>query len=164
MKLLKLTALCFSLFAILLTSSCEPENELKKVNVFTKDDLRMTGAQNRPISTSNATGSLSVYYDKRTKYLNYRISWTGLSGAPTGIGMYGPVPEGYMALTPTLTPATPVFSASTTGLTASGSISGFILVDDVAIKEQSLLNYLYYFSIRTAAWPGGEIRAQVKFQ
>jgi hypothetical protein len=164
MKLLKLTALCSFLFVALLTVSCEPESELKKVNVFTKSDLIMTGAQNRPVSTSTGSGLLSVTYDKRTRHLNYIISWFGLTGAPTGIHMYGPAPEGYMAFTPALAPAGPLFSASVTGLTASGTISGSIFVDGVVIKEQTLLNYLYYFSIRTAAWPGGEIRTQVKFQ
>lgn len=164
MKLLKLTAYCSFLFVILLTTSCEKEAELKKVNVYTKDDIIMTGAQNRPVSTSTGSGTLSVYYDKRSRSLGYKITWFGLSGNPTGISLYGAAPEGYMAFNSNLTPASPIFSASTTGLTASGSISGFIYVDNVAIKEQTLLNQLYYFSIRTAAWPGGEIRGQVKFQ
>src|SRR5689334_419916 len=98
MKLLKLTALCSLLLCLLITSSCEKEAEQKKVNVYSKTDLIMTGAQSRPISTSTATGNLSVYYDKRTKQLNYTITWTGLSGAPTSIAMYGPAPEGYAAL------------------------------------------------------------------
>jgi hypothetical protein len=164
MKLLKLTAFCSFLFVILLTTSCEKEAELKKVNVYTKDDIIMTGAQNRPVSTSTGSGTLSVYYDKRSKSLSYKLNWFGLTGNPTGINMYGPAPEGYMAFNANLTPASPLFSASVTGLTASGSQSGAVFVDGVAIKEQTLLNQLYYFTIRTAAWPGGEIRGQVKFQ
>jgi hypothetical protein len=162
MKLLKLTAFCSLLFVIL--SSCEKEAELQKVNVFTKDDIIMTGAQNRPVSTSTGSGLLSVYYDKRAKSLGYKITWFGLSGNPTGISLYGPAPEGYIAFNNNLTPASPVFNATVTGLTASGTITGGIYVDNIVVKEQSLINNLYYFTIRTAAWPGGEIRGQVKFQ
>jgi hypothetical protein len=164
MKLLKLTAYLSFLFAILLTTSCEKEAELQKVNVYTKDDIMMTGAQARPVSTSAGSGLLSVYYDKRANFLNYTIQWFTLSGAPTGIGLYGPAPEGYIALTPAGAPAAPIWSASVNGLTANGKISGSIQIDGVALKEQTLLNGLYYISIRTAAWPGGEIRTQVKFQ
>jgi hypothetical protein len=165
MKLLKLTAYCSFLFVILFTTACEPEDELQKVNVYTKDDIIMTGAQNRPVSTSTGSGLLDVYFDKRNRTLAYTIEWFGLTGAPTGISMYGPAPEGYMAFTNTLTPAAPVYSVpSVSGFGVSGSTSGFVLVDGVAVQEQTLINQLYYFTIRTAAWPGGEIRGQVKFQ
>lgn len=166
MKLLKLTAYFSLFFVILITTSCEREAELRKVNYSSKEDLPMTGAQERPIiSTSTATGTLSVSYDKRVKYLNYKISWSGLTGNPIGIGIYGPVPEGYAALNATLTgPANPVWNIPVTGLTANGTISGSVLVEEVALKEQSLLNHLYYVNIRTAAWPLGEIRSQIKFQ
>jgi hypothetical protein len=164
MKLLKLTALCSLLLCLLITSSCEKESEQKKVNVYSKSDLIMTGAQSRPISATTGSGTLSVYYDKRTKQLNYTITWFGLSGAPTSIAMYGPAPEGYAALTSAGGLAGPLHSVPQTGFTASGTYSGSVIIDNTVIKEQTLLNYLYYFSIKTAAYPAGEIRAQVKFQ
>jgi hypothetical protein len=166
MKLLKLTAYLSFLFAILLTTSCEKEAELQKVNLYTKSDIIMNPSQTRPVATSpNASGLLSVSYDKRANFLNYTIQWFTLTGAPTGIGLYGPAPAGYIALTPAGAPAAPIWALpSVTGLTASGKISGSIQIDGVALKEQTLLNGLYYFSIRTAAWPGGEIRTQVIFQ
>lgn len=166
MKLLKLTAYLSLFFVVLTTTSCEREAELKKANLYAKDDLPMTGAQERPIiSTSTAIGTLSVSYDKRVKYLNYKITWTGLTGAPASIGIYGPVPEGYAALNASLSGlANPVWNIPVTGLTANGTISGSVLVEEAAIKEQSLLNHLYYVNIRTAAWPAGEIRSQIKFE
>jgi hypothetical protein len=165
MKLLKLTAYFSLFFVILMTTSCEREAELRKANFFSKDELPMTGAQERPIiSSSTATGTLSVSYDKRVKYLNYKISWTGLTGAPASIGIYGPVPEGYAALTAVGGLASPIWNIPVTGLTATGSISGSVLVEEAAVKEQTLLNHLYYVNIRTSAWPAGEIRSQIKFE
>lgn len=166
MKLFKLTvlaSLCFVLFTGLL--SCEKEGEKDKVNVYTKSDIPMTGAQVAPVpSTSSATGKLSVYYDKRLKVLSYTISWTGLSGNPTGIGIFGPAPVGYAALTPAGGLAPAIQTIAVTGLTTSGTYSGSVFIDGFAFQEQSLLNYLYYVRITTAAFPTGELRAQVKFQ
>jgi len=38
-----------------------------------------------------------------------------------------------------------------------------LFVDEVLITEENLLNGVYYVSIRTAAFPLGELRAQIKF-
>ena len=166
MKLLKLTAYFSFLFIILITTSCEREAELRKANFYSKEDLILTGAQERPIiSTSTGSGTLSVSYDKRTKFLNYKLNWFGLTGAPIRIGIYGPAPEGYAALNSSLSGlANPVFQLPVAGLTATGTLSGSILVEEAAIKEQSLLNHLYYVNIHTAVWQAGEIRTQIKFQ
>ncbi|MCE2704544.1 MAG: hypothetical protein LW624_03650 [Terrimonas sp.] len=44
-----------------------------------------------------------------------------------------------------------------------GTYSGRLFVDEVLITEENLLNGVYYVSIRTAAFPLGELRAQIKF-
>ena len=119
----------------------------------------MSGAQNVPASTSSALGTMDVSYIKGTKQLNYKITWSGLSGNPTGIGVYGLAPAGFG-----LPPTTPFQTISVTGLTANGTYSGNLLVDEVAVKEENVLNGLYYIAIRTAAFPAGEIRGQIKFQ
>lgn len=160
MQLFKLTAFSLLLSAAVFGfSSCEKSEELKKNSQYEKTDIPMTGAQVVPVSASPAIGKLSVYYVKNTGIMSYKISWGGLTGNPTGIGVYGLAPVGYA-----VSPTTPVQTISTTGLTANGSYSGNLTVDGVLVKEQDVLNGLYYVMIRTAANPAGEIRAQVKFQ
>lgn len=168
MKLLKLTVFSSLLFSALITiSSCEKEAEKKKANIYAKSDIIMTGAQAVPQSSSTGSGTLSVSYDKRTKLLNYTVNWFNLSVKPTSIGIYGPAPAGYIAFSPTLSPAPPVVNvplASSVG--TSGSYTGSVLFDGVVLKETTLLNYHYYVRVNTtpATYPGGEIRGQITFQ
>lgn len=166
MKLFKLTALASLCIALIVGfSSCEKDAEKDRVNVYTKSDIPMTGAQVAPVpSTSSATGKLTVYYDKRVRTLNYTITWAGLSGNPTGIGIFGPAPAGYAAITSTGTLAPALQTISTTGLTTSGTYSGSVAMDESVFTEQTLLSSLYYVRITTAAFPVGELRGQVKFQ
>lgn len=161
MKLIRLTALASLAFALLIsTSSCEKNAEKKKQTDYQKTDIPMTGANVVPLSTSTALGKLSVFYTKETRTLSYTFTWSGLSGNPVvGIGVYGLAPEGYA-----VSPTTPVQTISTTGLLATGTFTGSLLADGSVIKEQDLLNGMYYIQLRTAAFPAGEIRAQIKFQ
>jgi hypothetical protein len=45
-----------------------------------------------------------------------------------------------------------------------GTYSGTFNVDGVVVKEENLLNGLYYLNIHSKTYPGGEIRGQIKFQ
>ena len=194
MKLFKLTALaslCFALFVGL--SSCEKEAEKKKVNFYTKTDIPGTGAQIAPTpSPSAGLAKLSVDYDKRTKILNYTISWSGLSDSVIAIRINGPAPRGYSALATPFNVAagdstsfftTPyIVIQQTTGTPprplapSTGSFTGTLLIDGVRAKEQDLLNQYYYVTLHTKTTlpvPGasrffyrwfGEVRAQVVFQ
>ena len=192
MRLFRLTVLAsLSIAMIGGFSSCEKDSEKEKVNFYTKSDIPMTGAQIAPAqSPSTGSGKLTVSYDKRGRVLNYKLSWTGLSDSVIAIRLNGPAPLGYSALDPTFTGANPTaFTTSPykviqifTGTApkalypATGSFTGSVNIDDVKVREQDLLNYLYYFTIHTktslpVAAPGnflyrwfGEIRGQVVFQ
>ncbi len=160
MKFLQLTAFTiFSFGALLFLGSCEKSAEAKIGTHYTKTGIPMSGAQVVPASTSPALGFLDVFYIKGTKLLNYKVTWSGLTGNPTGFGLYGLAPAGFG-----LPPTTPLQTISITGMTTSGSYSGTLLVDDITVKEENLLSGLYYIAIRTAAFPAGEIRGQIKFQ
>jgi hypothetical protein len=161
MKFTKLTALgaLVMLFSFSV-SSCEKNAEKKKTTDYQKNNIPVTGAQVVPTSASPALGNLTVFYTKETRVLNYTLTWSGLSGAPsTGIGIYGLAPLGYA-----VSPTAPVQTISTSGLGTTGTLSGTLLCDGNVINETNLLNGYYYIMMRTAAYPAGEIRGQIIFQ
>jgi hypothetical protein len=161
MKFMRLTAFAaFFVVALLAISSCEKEADSKRDSVYQKNGIILSGAQVVPASTTSATGTMDVSYDKGSKTLLYKVTWSQLTGNPTGFGVYGLAPAGYA-----VSPTAPIQTISTTGLTASGTYTaGSLLADGVYVKEQDILNGLYYVMIRTAANPNGELRAQVRFQ
>jgi hypothetical protein len=169
MKLLKLTVLYALFFSLVLTTnSCEKESDRRKQNEFVNENIPMNGKESAPQSPSTATGSLSVYYNRRAKTLEYLFTWSGLTGNPTSFGIYGPSPEKYPALvTPSASNPTGLAPAllpiSSTGYGTSGTYSGSVILDGTVLKEGTLLNNLYYVRINTAAIPYGEIRGQIKF-
>jgi CHRD domain len=182
MQLLKLTVLSSLLFAFAFSfTSCEKEAEKKKNgNLLSKTDIPLSGAQVVPASVSGATGKLAVTYNKNSKVLAYTVSWTGLTDTITAAVIQGPAPTGY-TVSPTLVKqvvfgftaptAANLKSTQATYPFQAGSYTGSVFADEVVIKEQDLLNHLYYLSIRTKTnTPGmpyattGEIRAQIRFQ
>ncbi len=169
-------------------ASCEREEDETSANVFQKTDIPATGAQIRPTaSPSTGSGKLTASYDKRNQTLSYTINWTGLSDSVIAIRITGPAPTGYNAVNPAFTGANPTAFATTpytslqtftgTGVKplypSTGSFTGTLLVDGVKVKEQDLLNGLYYITVHTKTTlpvpaPGsflyrwfGEIRAQI---
>lgn len=163
MKLIKLTALPLIIFGcLLMLASCEPDSELKKTTDYKKNDIPMTGSLVVPANTSTALGKLNVSYTRETRILTYSFTWSGLAANPTGIGIYGLAPAGFA-----VSPTTPIQTISTSGaVAATGTRSGTMLVDGVVVKEQDLLNGMYYVLIRTnnTTYPFGELRAQISFQ
>ena len=170
MQLLKLTVFSSLFIVLLLTiASCEKDSEKKKGGrLYVKSGIPVTGAQAVPASNSTGTGALSVNYSRDTRTLSYTFNWTGLKDTITGAAIHGPAPAGYASAT---------IRQALTGFVADiktnqknfpyqgGSYTGSVFVDDVVIKEQDLLNQLYYISVRTKAFPStGEVRAQIVFQ
>ena len=168
MKLIKLTALTSLLFVFVLgNSSCEKIGEKKKTTDYEKKGLLLTAAQeNNPLNTSTALGTMDVFYSKETRLLTWSVIWSGLTGPVALMHIHGLAPKGFNAgviyniITPTNGLATP----NATLYPATGKFSGTVLADGFVIKEQDLLNGLYYMNIHTATYPGGEIRAQIVFQ
>lgn len=159
MQLLKLSA--FSLFILIFAVSCEKEVEKEKVTDYAKSEIPMTGAQETPATPSTGQGSLDVFYSKSTKVLQYTFRWNGLADTITGIHIHGLAPTGYAAgivqnILTTKNEAVFPFRG--------GSYTGTLLVDGAKVKEEDLLNHLYYLNIHTKTYPAGEIRGQVRFQ
>ena len=161
MKLLKLTAFTSILFITLLSfNSCQNDDEVAKSTEYNKTGIIMSGAQETPPVATSAIGSLDVAYSKATKMLTYKVSWSGLTGNPISMHIHGLAPVSYPAgIVQT------ILSAPNAALfPASGTYSGSLLADEVVVKEVDILNGLYYMNIHTAAFPSGELRAQIKFQ
>jgi hypothetical protein len=174
MQLLKLTVLSVLTLAIAIGFvSCEKDAEKKKYLEYMKSGIPMTGAQETPpFNVSSATGTLDVYYAKNSKTLSYKVTWQGLTDTIVGMHIHGTAPQGYSTgivqnILITKNEAQFPFRG--------GSYSGSLLVDGVVIKEENLLNGMYYLNIHTKGivpglappnntYAGGEIRGQIKFQ
>lgn len=167
MKLIRLTALASLLLGLVLaTTSCEKNAEKKKNTDYSKNDIPMTGAQEVPATPSTALGKLTVSYSKETRILTYSVTWSGLTGAVSLMHIHGLAPIGYAAgvVQNIITPSGGIATPSATLYPATGKFSGTLLADGVIVKEQDLLNGMYYLNIHTATYPNGEIRAQIIFQ
>lgn len=149
-------ALLLSL-ALFIFASCDKNDDKKDDNqVVEKKGIVIEGAQEVPAKTVTAYGTADVSYNKGTKVMNFTLSWTGLSGVPTGAHIHGPAARGVNAgIKFDFFDAIPK--------TASGTYSSSVTVDNVSIKEDSLLNGFYYFNIHTDLNKGGEIRGQIEF-
>lgn len=168
MKWIKLTAFTSILFALFLClNSCERASEEKKLTDFSKNGIVLSGAQETPATTSAALGTMDVFYTRETRILTYTIKWSGLTGNVTAAHIHGLAPVGFPAAvfqTFTLTAIVPCTPGGPPGNTTCGTYSGTLLIDGVTIKEDDLLNGMYYVNLHTAANPGGEIRGQIRFQ
>lgn len=138
-------------------SACTKEDCEDDKNVYTKKGLDLSGSQEVPVRDTKAYGKADVSYDKKTKMLKYDIAWFNLTGNPTGAHIHGTAPRGVNA-------AIKHDFFSLIPKTVSGTFSNSVMVDGVAIKEDSLLLGFYYFNIHTPTYPGGEIRGQIEFK
>lgn len=167
MKLIKLTALTSLLFVFVLgNSSCEKIAEKKKTTDYEKKGILMTAAQEVPVNGSTAIGIMDVSYSKETRLLTWSVTWSGLTGAVSLMHIHGLGPRGYSAgvVYNIITPSNGLATPNATLYPATGKFSGTMLADGVVVKEQDLLNGLYYMNIHTVANGGGEIRGQIEFK
>jgi hypothetical protein len=165
MKLLTPATYFLILFSCsLMLSSCEEDAELKKTTDFSKNGIVMSGSQETPPNTASALGTLNVSYTKETRILTYSFDWSGLTGPVTAAHIHGLGPTGYVAPVVQTFTLSAITRCSGSGTTACGSYKGTFLVDGVVVKENDLLNGVYYVNIHTAAFPAGEIRGQIIFQ
>lgn len=149
MRMLKLS---FVLIATnLFISSCEGDLD----DVISRRNLPMGGNQEVPAKTVPGTGSIDIDYNQTTKTLYYTVRWSGLTGPITGFHIHASAFKGNNAN------IFQNFSGYTTATT--GTYSGSLLIDNVALKEDDLLRGGAYINIHTQANPGGEIRGQIEF-
>jgi hypothetical protein len=167
MKLIKLTALTSLLFVFVLgNSSCEKIAEKKKTTDYEKKGILMTAANEVPANGSTALGIMDIAYSKETRLMTWSVTWSGLTGPVSLMHIHGLAPKGFNAgvIYNIITPSNGLATPNPTLYPATGKFNGTVLADGFIIKEQDLLNGMYYMNIHTAANPGGEIRGQIIFQ
>jgi CHRD domain len=152
MRLPKLTALFLGLSMIALTS-CKSTEEVEQDNIYVGSAIPMSGSQETPAVTTAATGSIDANYNRLTRTLSYKVSWSGLSGNVTNMHIHGTGEVGVLA---------GVFQTFSGWAAApAGTYSGTVLIDGVKFTENDLLAKRYYINIHTALNPAGEIRGQL---
>jgi len=153
MRLLKLTVFLLSLPLFILISCKDDTEEVERENIYYGNALPMTGAQETPAITTSATGSIDANYNRLTKTLTYKVTFSGLSGNATAAHIHGLGEAGIKA---DIVQTFSGFPAKT-----SGTYSGTLLAEEVRIKEEDILAGRYYINIHTAANTQGEIRGQL---
>lgn len=132
----------------------------------------MNGAKEVPVTTSTATGQALVEVNS-SGTLSYSVTWSGLTGAPTGAHIHGPGDSTLNAGVLINFAALPAGSTQpvANAMTATGSSSGNVNIAGTAVitttvngdSLRKLLDAgLLYVNVHTAANGGGEIRAQLK--
>lgn len=152
MKWLKLTAYSF-LFLSIGFSACDTQDpDFVDQNLYV-GTATLSGSNEVPVVVTTATGTVEANYNKLSKILNYKVTWSGLSGNATAAHIHGTAPIGYsVGVLQSFTS----FPAAT-----SGTYSGTLFADGIKILEEDILGDKYYVNIHTALRPAGEIRAQI---
>lgn len=110
---------------------------------------RMDGASVVPRVATIARGELDAQYDRTTRLLRWKASWSDLSSPITGVQFRGPAD-------PTLNAPVAVTWPAPFGVRYDGNV-----VLNVS-QTDDLLHGLWYVTVLTANYPQGEIRGQVR--
>jgi CHRD domain len=108
----------------------------------------LDGKSEVPPNTSAGTGTADIDYDKATKKLTWKLTYSGLTGPATAGHFHGPAEPGKNAGVAVAIP-----NAGTSPAEGSATLTDAQAADLEAGK--------YYVNVHTAANPGGEIRGQV---
>ena len=111
------------------------------------DKLKATlnGKSEVPPTSSAGTGTAEFDYDPATRTIGWELTFAGLSGPPVSAHVQGPAVPGKTG--------TVVFELG------PSMLSGKTVLNDVQAAD--LLAGKFYINIRTARFPGGEIRGQI---
>ncbi|MDP3759430.1 MAG: CHRD domain-containing protein [Ramlibacter sp.] len=132
--------------AALALAGCGQMRPSQKMDIY---EARLAGAQEVPPVNTAANGTAEIQLNTNTNVLTWKVTYTGLSGSPTGGHIHGPAGPGQNA--GVVIPFTNVGAQPVTGQTTI--TSG---------QYGDLAAGLWYVNIHTAANPGGEIRGQLR--
>lgn len=131
-------------FALAL-AGCGQMRPSQKMDIY---EARLTGAQEVPPVNTAASGMAEIQLNTNTNVLSWKVTYSGLSGTPTGGHIHGPAGPGQNA--GVVVPFTNVAAQPVTG---QATITSQQYADLAAGR--------WYVNIHTAAHPGGEIRGQL---
>ena len=117
---------------------------------FTAD---LFGRGEAPPNDSAGKGHVEANLDTATNTLTWRVTYSGLSGAPIGAHFHGPV--AYHGLT---SEENAPIQVGTPGALSS-PFSGQSVIDATQVSD--LKGSRWYFNLHTPKFPGGEIRGPV---
>jgi hypothetical protein len=152
MKITHLLSLLLFIISICCTSAC---NKKTSNNILTKNGLAINGGQEVPAKLVAGSGTIDLSYNKDTRTLSYKVTWSGLTGNLIAFHIHGAGKKGFNA------GIIQSFSGFTN--TPQGTYNGSVFIDGVVFKETELLNGEYYVNLHTLANSGGEIRGQIEF-
>ncbi|MBX3654585.1 MAG: CHRD domain-containing protein [Ramlibacter sp.] len=129
----------------LVTTGCGSMRPSQKIDIY---EARLSGAQEVPANTSTGTGQAELKWNRSSNVLDWKVTYTGLSGEVTGAHIHGPAAPGQNA---------GVVIPFMTGL--SGTITG--QTNLTTAQAADLASGRWYVNVHTSAFPGGEIRGQL---
>ncbi len=109
---------------------------------------QLRGANEVPPAATAATGQVDAVLNKDTSVLQWKLSYTGLSGPATAGHFHGPAPVGANAGV-----ALPFTGTMTSPMSGQATLTAAQVADLMAGR--------WYANIHTAQFPGGEIRGQM---
>ena len=107
----------------------------------------LKGSQEVPANDTKGTGTAAVTYDTATKSLNWKVTYSGLTGPATAAHIHGPAEAGANA------PVAIGFAKPDSPIEGSATLTDAQAADLAAGK--------LYINVHTAANKGGEIRGQL---
>lgn len=138
---------------LFVTSACTGDRLAEEI--YTANNLPLSGLQEVPQRQTSGNGSMDVVYNKDQRTLSYTVRWNSLSGPVAQAHIHGTAPKGVNAgILQDWTSSIPKV--------ISGTYSGSVLIDGVVFREEDLFLGRYYVNIHTATFPGGEIRGQIE--
>jgi hypothetical protein len=113
----------------------------------------LSGRGEAPPNQSPARGHVDATLDTDTNTLTWRVTYSGLTAAPTGAHFHGPI--AYSGLTSEENAPIQVGTAGGLG----SPFSGTSVID--ATQTKDLKGKRWYFNLHSTKFPGGEIRGPV---
>ena len=112
-------------------------------------EAALSASQEVPPNTSTGSGTADVTVNRDTSTMNYRVTYSGLTGPATAGHIHGPAAPGANAGV-----VVPFTNAGTSPITGEVKLTP---------EQLSQLNSgQWYVNIHTARNPGGEIRGQLR--